>query len=355
MSIYTTQLRWIVERKQHEAGSDPNDYSACYQYLGLSDYPIFDENYRHILNDKIIRHFYFREIGFETAAQFAFFLRRTMHEHMPYFNQLYNSLNIIEDPITNRKYSWSETYELAQGGSTTSEKQGGTTTDSTRDENVTDETSYGKVDTNVLVHGKTDTETDTYGKTMTHSTETQYGRITDTENGGTDSNTEGGIHERVIRSDTPMNQISNSGVENLNYATEVTYTDREGTSASETTYGGTTHIENDGSDVTDSTDTTAGTDTKRVQTTGTDTDTSTLSGKDTKTIELDRIDHSGPVSNESGTTTRDLDEHGGRSHNVSGYDGTSPADLLMKWRETFINVDMQVIASLETLFFGLWM
>ena len=355
MSIYTTQLRWIVERKQHESGSDPDDYTACYQYLGLSDYPIFDESYRQHLNDKIIRHFYFREIGFETAAQFAFFMRRTMHEVMPYYNQLYESNNLITDPITNRSYTWSEAYELAQGGGTTSSKQSGSQTQSTNEEDVTDEITYGKVDTTSTQHGKVVNETDTYGKTTEDEVTTTFGRTVETANTGSDTNMEGGTHERVINSTTPMNQISNSGVENLNYASDVTYTDRNGTANSVTTYGGITNVENGGSDTTVSSGEIGGQDTKAITNSGTDTVTDTLSGKDTRTIGKEGSGTSATTGTESGSTTRDLDESGSKTHNVIGYDGISPADLLMKWRETFQNVDLQVIGSLETLFFGLWM
>lgn len=355
MSIYTTQLRWIVERKQHEAGSDPDDYTACYQYLGLSDYPIFDENYRQHLNDKIIRHFYFREIGFETAAQFAFFMRRTMHEVMPYYNQLYESNNLITDPITNRSYTWSEAYELAQGGGTTSSKQNGSTTNKTEGIETKDETEYGKKNTSETIHGKKTTETIKYGKTTKDEVTTEFGHTVETENSGDDKVLEGGTHERVINSTTPMNQISNSGVENLNYASDVTYTDRNGTSQSVTTYGGKTNVTNDGEDKTTSEGEIGGTDTKMNKNSGTDKVTDTLSGKDTRNIDTEHTDETITFGGESGSTTRDLDESGSRIHNVIGYDGISPADLLMKWRETFQNVDLQVIGSLETLFFGLWM
>ena len=161
MSTYTTQLRWIVERLQHQNHSDPDDYTACYQALGLSDYPIFDENYRQTLNDKIIRHYYFREIGFETLAQFRWYMRNTMHENMPYFNQLYNSLNLITDPITNRKYTWHEIYQLNQGGTTdtgvgTSESM--TDNKDTHDVSTTD---YGKTEEVTTDYGKVDTTTTT--------------------------------------------------------------------------------------------------------------------------------------------------------------------------------------------------
>lgn len=374
MSDYTTQLRWPVEQRQRETLSDPDDYSKCYSMLGLDTYPIFDESYRQPLNDKIIRHFYFREIGFETLGQFRWYMRNAMNENMPYFNQLYESLNLISDPITNQKYTWGEVYSLEQGGGTTTDTTGTSHDDDSSHKRETATTEYGKTDDTTTTYGKTGTRSTAYGRTddvvtgygkTTHDvTTTEYGRTQHTENGGSDEVTEGGTHERVITSDTPMNQISNSGVENLNYATEVVYTDRNGTSASVTDYGGTTDISNGGSDTTTSDGSTGGRDTQTSTAGGTDVTTDVLGGTDTVSDRLGGADvtttDTDATAAHDGRTTgntefsRDLDEHGDRSHNRVGYDGMSPADLLRKYRETFLNVDMQVIASLETLFFGLW-
>ena len=354
MSTYTTQLRWIVERLQHQNHSDPDDYTACYQALGLSDYPIFDENYRQTLNDKIIRHYYFREIGFETSAQFAFFMRRTMHEHMPYFNKLYLSDAVIIDPITNRKYTWGETFSLAQTGGTLTENTSGGQDSETHNEMVTDTLAHGEIVDTDKDYGRTEVDTTTFGKTYTSNSTTEFGRTQATMNGGKDTMLEGATHERDIKSDTPMNQITNQGVESLNYATEVTYIDREGQTASETEYGGTTNIANGGSDTTTTGSADGGTESVAKAQGGEDTVKETHSGSDVRTIDT----HGGKsgTHSESGSSefARDLDEQGERSHNVSGYDGMSPSDLLMKWRETFLNIDMQVIESLNTLFFGLW-
>ena len=386
MSDYTTQLRWPVEQIQRETMSDPDDYSKCYRALGLDTYPIFDESYRAQLNDKIIRHFYFREIGFETLAQFRWYVRNTMYENMPYFNQLYDSLNLITDPITNQKYTWGETYRLAQGGGTTTgtHNEGEHTDHSveTVDHGKTNytETTYGKTDTRVTdnskdgtdttTYGKGTVEVDGYGKTSHDVTETEYGRTQHTVNGGSDEVTEGGVHERVIREDTPMNLIPDGAIENLNYATDVTYTDRNGTSAGVTEYGGTTDISNGGSDVTTSDGSTGGQDTKTITNSGSDVRDSestenermvdTLGGKDSVSSkdggrDTTTTDSNGTTKSDGHTDfERDLDESGEREHNRVGYDGVSPADLLKKYRDTFLNVDMQVIASLETCFFGLW-
>lgn len=78
MSKYTTQLRYLIDMKYD---------------IGLNDYPIFDENYREILNNKIINHYYTEEIGFETARLFKIHFTARMNEIMPKYNILYQAQN----------------------------------------------------------------------------------------------------------------------------------------------------------------------------------------------------------------------------------------------------------------------
>ena len=70
----------------------------------MSDYPIFDASYRKLLNDKIIDHYLFREIGQETVRMFAFTLKRNLNEIMPLYNQLYESTMLNFDPLAQYDY-----------------------------------------------------------------------------------------------------------------------------------------------------------------------------------------------------------------------------------------------------------
>ena len=402
MAIYTTLLRSIVEQAQTDAHVGPDDFSPAYARLGLDDYPIFDEAYRATLNDKIIRHYYFQEIGAETAARFAWYVRNTMHEMMPFYNQLYNSLNLITDPLTNVNYTYqdviteSKTDEGTNSTATTSSgtrhkveaHDGDDVTEAAKGASkveqlqhghyITEDMTHGHEITEELEHGHTETDTTTYGRVTDETGTTTYGRTQATVNGGTDQTLEGATHEREIRSDTPMNQIPSGGVENLNYATEVTYTDREGQRAGTTTYGGTTNVTyggqdsevgqtaNSGADTTetvhDGTDTTtttnAGTDSKTTSNTGADTTTTTTSGADTTTLthgeEITTDETSSSQGSETGSDSRQIDTDGTRSHERIGYDGISQSRLLEEFRKTFLNVDLQVINSLQQCFFGLW-
>lgn len=67
--------------------------------IGLSHYPIFDEDYRSRLNGKIVRRYWNVEIGVETPDLFKFNLETDMAENMPYFNQLYTSELLSIDPL----------------------------------------------------------------------------------------------------------------------------------------------------------------------------------------------------------------------------------------------------------------
>ena len=66
----------------------------------MTNYPIFDENYRKTLNNNILHHYYENEIGFETAPLFRFYLNQKLNEIMPYYNELYKvQKKLIDDNL----------------------------------------------------------------------------------------------------------------------------------------------------------------------------------------------------------------------------------------------------------------
>lgn len=68
--------------------------------IGLDSYPLFREDYRSSLNEKIQNHFWNQEIGMESVDLWRFNMRRKMAEIMPYYNKLYDSENIKYDPLS---------------------------------------------------------------------------------------------------------------------------------------------------------------------------------------------------------------------------------------------------------------
>lgn len=67
----------------------------------LTEYPIFNEDYRDHLNKTIADHFHNREIGFETPSMFELGLRRKMNLIMPVYNKHYitDALAAGVDPL----------------------------------------------------------------------------------------------------------------------------------------------------------------------------------------------------------------------------------------------------------------
>lgn len=76
MANYTCYLHDLIE-----SGYD----------LGLKNYPIWDESHRSELNTKILNHYRFYEIGFETPAMFKYYLNKELDEIMPYYIELWKT------------------------------------------------------------------------------------------------------------------------------------------------------------------------------------------------------------------------------------------------------------------------
>lgn len=104
MSKYTTEVRFICE---FNAGLDEsvgyndvdNVIDESYDKIFDFNFPIFDELYRSALEKKILKHFYTREIAYETVGLWKLKLATKMNEIMPYYNKLYLSELIEFNPL----------------------------------------------------------------------------------------------------------------------------------------------------------------------------------------------------------------------------------------------------------------
>lgn len=104
MSVYTTQVRFICET---EAGLKKSvgyeDVETVIQNaipkIFSFNWPIFDETYRNVLETKILKHYYTREIGLETYGLWKLKLDTKLNEIMPYYNQLYKSALLEFNPF----------------------------------------------------------------------------------------------------------------------------------------------------------------------------------------------------------------------------------------------------------------
>lgn len=104
MSKYTTQVRFICESVSghtDSVGFDDVDsvIEDAIPHIFDFDFPIFDENYREVIETKILRHYYTREIGLETYGLWKLKLQTKLNEIMPYYNKLYQSELYTYNPL----------------------------------------------------------------------------------------------------------------------------------------------------------------------------------------------------------------------------------------------------------------
>lgn len=279
MSKYTTEVRFICENKsglEISGGSGDVDsiIANSWNKIFTSKAPFFDEEYRSILCQKILKHYYLREICCETVGIWKLWMNTRLEEIMPYYNQLYDSAKIKFNPMHNVDLT-SKHERNVEGTS----KEDGTRTDNTTGKRT--------------LTGNRDTDNTSVGtrNTTNSSDETK----------------------RDLYSDTPQGAIT--GLENENYLTNARK-------------------------ITDNMNGTGNEETNTTEKSDTDySETEDTTGK---------ID--GVTSNTGKTnTTEDYLE------TIIGKQGTeSFSSLLNDFRETFLNIDMQVIEEFNDLFFGLW-
>lgn len=65
------------------------------------EYNFYNEENKKAFEEKFIRHFFFREIGFETVERFKFHLETKLNEIYPYYSHLYKTSIYDYNPILN--------------------------------------------------------------------------------------------------------------------------------------------------------------------------------------------------------------------------------------------------------------
>lgn len=251
MSKYTTEVRFICE---NAAGyEDSQGYANIKDVIEKSrekifdfEYPIFDPEYKSVIETKILKHYYTREIGLETVGLWKHFLNMRMNEIMPYYNKLYKSELLEFNPLYNVKYD--VTHKGATSGTNTDIDNG------TINENIDDNRN---VDRNWR-----DNSMDKY-------------------------------------SDTPQGSVEN--LENNTYLTSARQVTRDGSENSDDNY------------------------------------------------ERDRDVRTNNTRNGKFNNTDEYLRH------VEGNNGSRTfTELLMQYRDSFLNIDMMVIEALNDLFMGVW-
>lgn len=299
MSKYTTEVRFICE--QFSGLSESVGYSDVEQVIKKClpkvfdfQFPIFDESYRSVIETKILRHYYTREIGLETVGLWKLKLNTKLNEIMPYYNKLYKSELIEFNPL----YDVELTRERKVEGSGTKNtknsenRDGNSRTENTQDNNV-----------NVRENG---------GDKYT---------ATNTEDGTQNQNTSG--NGTNMYSDTPQGAIAD--LQAGKYLTNATI------DSVTNTFAGSSH---DTSNQTNETTRNNETETNgSVESTNENEYSSSLDGTSDTTL-----------SNTEDYLEKVIGSNGGESF----------SRRLTEYRSTFINIDMMIVNELEDLFFGLW-
>lgn len=168
MSKYTTELRYICET---EAGlSESVGYSKIKDVIAKSipkifdfDFPIFDENYRNVLETKILKHYYTREIGLETYGLWKLKLDTKLNEIMPFYNQLYKSALLEFNPLYEVDYS--KTGNRDSSGTRDNTENNSETYDESVDTNESHDDSTVNSSDGTLTKGTTTTTTNYFSDT----------------------------------------------------------------------------------------------------------------------------------------------------------------------------------------------
>lgn len=172
MADYTILLKTLLD--------DPNSKALIDK--ALSTYPLYNSvnedkftkvMTREELNQKLLNHFKYREIGFETFGRFLDELEIAMNEIMPYYNQFFISEDIInglDDIFGNLDVS--ETYEETTSTSGTS---------SGNDSVSSSESASEDTETNTNTSDNSTIETDMTTNTKNVSSETPQSIIDNAE------------------------------------------------------------------------------------------------------------------------------------------------------------------------------
>lgn len=306
--------------------------------LGLTQYPIFDEQFRIPLNNKILDHYRFREIGFETPEMFKFFLNRTMNEIMPYYNELWKTLLLEFDPLTN--YHMVE-HILFTGSEDTDGTETGTGNNTTTTES--EQTDTGE---------STGTTTDTLNTTTTAN-------VTNTK-----SNT-GSVEHEFNETTTDVDDGSNVRTSNI----DKKHSDTPQTEISFPEQGNmfVTDISNELSTVTDDINTTktihrTGANTDNTDMTETENNTATTrnTGSNTQEVSVNNVNNS--VNNATNTNEyvnnlvnkilKAIENETNSEKN--GYMNITPMELIKQMRDLIINIEMMIIEELALLFMQIY-
>ena len=292
---YTEYLRDIMISEQTKPLLD-KALSTYPLYEGKKKYDLIPT--RQELNTKILNHYKYREIGFETLGRFFDELEITMNEIMPYYNEQFKTIEIMADldnPFDNVDVT--ETFEQTTTNTTETEGSSESSQTSTGSQSGTmSQTGTGSQTASGTV--TSEGESTQNGTTAQNGTNTQ----TTTDNGT--SSLTNSDNSKTIKSETPQDSLSITAadIDNVAYADEVEWNQKNTT----------------GSTTNESTNTVNGTtkndETTTNATTTSNTDTTSSTTEDTTSSNSESSSESSASSTEAGTSSATTDSRGTVKH-----------------------------------------
>lgn len=321
MSKYTTEVRFICENKaglteSKGASNVDSILNDSWDKIFTTQCTFFDPAYRAVLCKKILKHYYLREIGAETVGIWLLWMNTKLEEIMPYYNQLYNSALLQFDPFKDTDYQ--RTHE--------GENTGSRNTDSTAN------SSGSKSGSNA--HNVADTA-ENHATATSNTNTTDSGTITDSKDAYSDSTAASSGNKGDRYSDTPQGTIGNTDITGDAYLTNVRLIndDTSGVSHDES-------LENN-------------MQTRALQSTNSTTSTDNNLQAATKT-EAGNFSETDSQTAANSTEEQTINTDAYIEHVFGKMAATPYSDLLQKFRETFLNIDMLVIEEFNELFLQLW-
>lgn len=378
------------------------NYTMELRSLIKSGYNIFDDSWNTFvpshkkeLCDKIIRHYWFYEIGSETADRFKFNLNEQLSLIMPYYNQLYASELLKIEPLydrfmeeqtgetrnrkRNRGVSERRDSNILKEMAESIKRLAESDSNFTGNENIIGNEKWNenrKISTTEVTDQDT-TENTTQKVEFDQTVDESKKEVMEDKVVGekiSDNTTNTTTNNTRRYSDTPQAHINESDMTiEQQYLTN--YTRDNG--STNTTYHGTENINNTENKTTDTTDTTTTSSqedtTKDIK--GTNDITKTINtiddvnGNKDKTQTTDQKEDTVSKSKEHDFSNGSeetklnqlsyLDEKENENEGVDRKTGikgftVSQSELLLAYRETFINVDQMIIKELVENFMGIF-
>lgn len=381
MSKYTTEVRFICEEKSglsESKGCDDVDniIANSWNKIFTTNCDFFDEEYRSILCSKILKHYYLREIGCETVGIWKLWMNTRLEEIMPYYNKLYLSAMLEINPFNDVDYrreheGESDGTKNIDGtsnsvGVRTGDNDGTVSDVITTNDRITDnvtKTTQDAVSRSEDSETNTDIEKD--GSIRDDGNYTDTGTVGDARDITKDGTSSYQTSKTDRYSDTPQGTINNTDVVGDAYLTNVRIIGENGSDTSHDEMADNNLQTRNLAGTTDNTRITKETENGVV--TGSLEVTENRSGNESvngvkvgvKGSEESRTEHGEFTENNRVNSENSSDEvvHNTDSfvEHVFGKMSTRPySELLMKFRETFLNIDLMVIEEFSDLFLRLW-